>query len=46
MVVAINKIDLPEADPEKIKRQLAQHDVLVEGFGGDIVVVPISAKTG
>src|SRR3989344_1659632 len=46
MVVAINKIDLPEADPEKTKRQLAQHDVLVEGFGGDIVVVPISAKTG
>lgn len=45
-IVAINKVDLPGADIEKVKRQLAKEDVLVEGYGGDVVVVPISAKLG
>lgn len=46
MVVAINKMDLPGANVEKVKRQLSKADVQVEGYGGDVVVVPISAKTG
>jgi len=45
-LVAINKIDLPEASPEKVKSQLAELGVLVEGYGGEIVAVPLSAKTG
>lgn len=45
-IVAINKVDLPQADVEKTKTQLAQHNVLVEGFGGNIPVVEISAKKG
>ena len=46
MIVAINKIDKPEADPEKIKRGLATQDVLVESMGGKIPSVEVSAKTG
>jgi len=46
MVVAINKMDLPEADEKRVKQQLAQKDVLVEGFGGDVVTIPVSGKTG
>lgn len=45
-IVAINKIDLPGADVERVKKQLADNGVLLEGYGGDIVAVPISAKTG
>ena len=45
-IVAINKIDRPNANVEKIKQELAEHEVLVEGYGGDIPVVSISAKTG
>lgn len=45
-VVAINKIDKPNADIEKTKMSLAENEVFVEGFGGDVTVVPISAKTG
>lgn len=45
-LVAINKIDLPGADPEKVKAQLAELGVLVEGYGGETVAVPVSAKTG
>ncbi|MFZ5365728.1 MAG: GTP-binding protein [Patescibacteria group bacterium] len=45
-LVAISKIDLPGIDPEKVKKQLADNGVLVEGYGGDIVCVPVSAKTG
>lgn len=45
-IVALNKVDLPEADPEKVKGQLAKKEVLVEKYGGDVVVVPLSAKTG
>ncbi len=46
MIVAINKIDKPEADPMRVKQQLAEHGVLVEEWGGDTVAVEISAKTG
>lgn len=45
MIVAINKIDKPEADANRIKQQLADNDVLVEGWGGDTVVVEVSAKS-
>ncbi len=45
-LVAVNKIDLPEASIDKVKTQLAEAEVYVEGFGGNIVAVPISAKTG
>ena len=44
MIVAINKIDRPEADPEKVKRDLAQNDVLVESMGGKVPQVLTSAK--
>lgn len=43
-LVAINKIDLPEANVERVKSQLAENEVYVEGYGGDVVCVPISAK--
>lgn len=45
-IVAINKIDLPSADINRIKSQLAEEQVFVEGFGGQTPVVDISAKTG
>ena len=45
-IVAINKIDLPEANPEKVKKDLIKHGVLVEEKGGKIPIVYISAKTG
>lgn len=46
IIVAINKMDKPEANPEKIKQQLAENGVLPEEWGGDAICVPISAKTG
>lgn len=46
VVVAINKSDLKDAQPDMAKSQLAEHDLLVQGFGGDIEVVELSAKTG
>ncbi len=45
-IVTINKIDLPETNIEKVKRDLLKYDVLVEGQGGTVPVVGISAKTG
>lgn len=45
-VVAINKIDLPNVYPDMAKAQLAEQDVLVQGYGGEIDVVELSAKTG
>lgn len=45
-VVAINKIDKPNANVEKTKQNLAENDVFVEGYGGDVPWVAISAKTG
>ncbi|MSQ22591.1 MAG: translation initiation factor IF-2 [Dehalococcoidia bacterium] len=46
IVVAINKIDMPNADPERVKRQLAENNLLVEEWGGEVVAVPVSAKVG
>lgn len=46
IIVAINKMDLPGADPEKVKRQLSEHNLLVEDWGGDIISVGVSARTG
>ena len=46
MIVVINKIDLPTAMPDKVKSDLAKNGVQVEGFGGDIPVAMICAKTG
>lgn len=46
MIVVINKIDLPGANPERVKGDLAKHEVQVEGFGGDIPVMMVSAKQG
>src|SRR5579864_7192738 len=44
MIVVLNKIDLPTADPEKIKRELAKVDVIVESMGGQVPSVNVSAK--
>jgi len=46
IIVAINKMDKPEANPDRIKEQLTHHDLIPEEWGGDTVIVPISAKTG
>lgn len=43
IIVAINKIDKPAANPDRVKRDLAEHGVLVEGWGGDVPVVEVSA---
>ena len=45
IVVAINKIDKPDAQPERIKQQLSDRGLLAEDWGGDTVMVPVSAKT-
>jgi len=44
IIVAINKIDKPNANPEKVKQELAEHGLLVEEWGGDVIAVPVSAK--
>ena len=44
MIVAINKIDKPDAKPERVRTELLQHEVQVESFGGDVVDVEVSAK--
>lgn len=48
IIVALNKIDRPEANPDRIKQQLAEHELVPEDWGGDTMVVPVSAteKTG
>jgi len=46
LVVAMNKIDKHEANPDKVKQELLAHEVVPEEFGGDSPVVPVSAKTG
>jgi translation initiation factor IF-2 len=46
MVVAINKSDLPGADPERVKRELSERNILVESWGGDVVSVEVSALKG
>ncbi len=46
IVVAINKMDLPGANPERVKQDLTKYDLVSEEWGGDTIVCPISAKTG
>ena len=46
LIVAINKMDLPDANPEKIRNGLLQHNVILEHVGGDVLSVEISAKDG
>ena len=45
IIVAINKTDKPDADPERVRRQLSDHELHWEGWGGDTVMVDVSAKT-
>jgi len=46
LVVAINKMDKEQADPERVKQELSNHDVIPEEWGGDTLIVPVSAETG
>nr|NIQ56166.1 translation initiation factor IF-2 [Gemmatimonadota bacterium]NIU76357.1 translation initiation factor IF-2 [Gammaproteobacteria bacterium]NIW38907.1 translation initiation factor IF-2 [Gemmatimonadota bacterium]NIY10143.1 translation initiation factor IF-2 [Gemmatimonadota bacterium] len=46
IVVAINKMDLPGADANRVKQELLEHQVVVEEFGGEVLTQPVSAKTG
>ena len=46
IIVAINKMDKPGANPERVKQELMAHDVIAEEYGGDIMMIPLSAKTG
>ena len=46
LVVAVNKIDKPEADPERVRNELAQHEIIPEDWGGETMFVNVSAKTG
>ncbi|EXJ67229.1 translation initiation factor IF-2 [Cladophialophora psammophila CBS 110553] len=46
IIVAINKVDKPEADIEQVKRDLMQHEIVVEDFGGEYQAIPVSGKTG
>ncbi|MDD6920291.1 MAG: translation initiation factor IF-2 [Eubacteriales bacterium] len=46
IIVAINKMDKPGANPDIVKKDLAENNVLVEDWGGDVISVPVSAKTG
>ena len=46
IIVAINKMDKPDATPDRIKQQLTEHNLVVEDYGGDVITVPVSAKDG
>ena len=46
MVVAVNKMDKPEADPDRVKNELSQYEVIPEDWGGDTMFMPVSALTG
>jgi len=46
IIVALNKMDRPEANPDRVKQQLAEHGLMPEDWGGDTMVVPVSAITG
>jgi translation initiation factor IF-2 len=45
MIVAVNKIDVPDANPDRVRAQLAEHEVVVESYGGDVPSVEVSART-
>jgi translation initiation factor IF-2 len=45
IIVALNKIDLPQANQDRVKQQLAEHSLVLEEWGGDVICVPVSAKT-
>ncbi len=46
IIVAINKMDKPGANPDNVKQQLTEHGLVIEEWGGDVICVPVSAKTG
>ncbi|NLY82357.1 MAG: translation initiation factor IF-2 [Clostridiales bacterium] len=46
VIVAINKMDKPGANPDKVKQDLSENGILVEEWGGDVIAVPVSAKSG
>ncbi len=46
IIVAMNKMDKPQAEPDKVKQGLLNHGLVPEEWGGDVIVVPVSAKTG
>ncbi len=46
MIIAINKVDKPDANPQKVRLELLQHEVVVEAMSGDVLDVEVSAKTG
>ena len=46
VIVAVNKCDKPEADPQRVRNDLLQHEIITEGFGGDVLCVDVSALTG
>jgi translation initiation factor IF-2 len=46
LIIAVNKIDKPEADPERVKNEMSALEVIPEDWGGDTMFVPVSAKTG
>jgi len=46
IIVAVNKMDKPGADPERVKKDLTEHGIVVEEWGGETICVPVSAKTG
>jgi len=46
IIIAINKMDKPEADPERVKSDMSQYEILPEDWGGDVQFVPVSAHTG
>ncbi len=46
LIVAINKVDLPDANPDRVKQQLTERQLVVEEYGGEVVAVPVSARSG
>ncbi len=46
IIVAINKMDLPDANPDRVKLQLSEHNLVIEEWGGEVIAVPVSARSG
>src|SRR3546814_16010581 len=46
IVVAINKIDREQAQPDRVKQQLSEHDLIPQDWGGDVEMIPVSSPTG